>query len=95
MFPRQKHSRICPKSLYFQRNPQLYSCVCCIKESSLNLYSARPDGQFDMQQHIIRQKYNIFKAILSFIGLTFQENIKFQNLKYFEKACELRLKCIT
>ena len=34
------------------------------------------------------------KAILSFIGLTFQENIEFQNLKYFEKAFELRLKCI-
>ena len=26
-------SIICPKGLYLQRNPQLYSCVCCIKES--------------------------------------------------------------
>ena len=32
-------------------------------------------------------KYDIF------FGLTFQENVKFQNLKYFENACELSLKC--
>ena len=33
------------------------------------MYSARPDGHFDMQQHIIRQQYDIFKASPSFIGL--------------------------
>ena len=54
MFPGRKNRKksiesiICAKSLYLQRNSQLYSSVCCIKDSSFNFYSARPDGQFDM-----------------------------------------------
>ena len=42
-----------------------------------------------------KSQYDIFKAFPSFVGLAFQENVRFQNLKYFGKACELRLKCIT